>query len=409
MKIGSLFSGYGGLDMGVQAVLGGETAWFSEIDAAPSKILANHWPDVPNHGDVTTVDWTAVEPVDVLTGGFPCQDLSHAGRRAGMRPGTRSGLWADYLKAIDVLHPQLAVIENVRGLLNGCAESDSDLEPCAGCLGESDIHRPVLRALGRVLGDLALIGYDTEWISLSASDAGAPHGRFRVFVFAHPAGEPWGIADGDDVRAGSLEVGRRAPAGTDASTDSDDSAGYGERSRTESGQGSEVAQDADRATRSERRESAPGQAEGGRSRTDAGGRSGTPAADAQRGESWLGYDTDEVWGWADQAEQVGLGDLGPRFGEYATAIARWEGVTRPAPSPVNPAGRLAPEFAEWMMGLPAGHVTAVPDLSDDDKFKAIGNGVCPQQAALATATVSTSHSASQRDVSTIEASNGDRA
>jgi len=136
VKIGSLFSGYGGLDMGVQSVLGGDVAWHVEFDAAPSKILAHHWPDVPNHGDVTKVDWAGIEPVDILTGGFPCQDLSMAGRRAGMRPGTRSGLWADYLKAIDTLRPQMAVIENVRGLLSGCAESD--LEPCPGCVGDGE-------------------------------------------------------------------------------------------------------------------------------------------------------------------------------------------------------------------------------------------------------------------------------
>ena len=83
MKIGSLFSGYGGLDLGVQAVLGGEVAWHVEYDKAPSRILAHHYPDIPNLGDVTTVDFTAVEPVDVLTGGYPCQPFSHAGKRKG--------------------------------------------------------------------------------------------------------------------------------------------------------------------------------------------------------------------------------------------------------------------------------------------------------------------------------------
>src|SRR5690348_7015493 len=183
MKIGSLFSGYGGLDMGVQAVLGGDVAWHVEYDKAPSQILEHHWPTVPNYGDITSVDWSAVVPVDIITGGFPCQDLSLAGRRAGMRAGTRSGLWSDYLKAIDVLRPRLAVIENVRGLLSGCAESD--LESCQGCLGDGE-HRPAIRALGRVLGDLASIGYDARWLGLRAADAGAPHGRFRVFVLAHP-------------------------------------------------------------------------------------------------------------------------------------------------------------------------------------------------------------------------------
>jgi len=81
MKIGSLFSGYGGLDMAVSSVLGGAVAWHVEYDKAPSRILAYHHPDVPNYGDVTQVDFTTIEPVDVLTGGYPCQPFSHAGLR----------------------------------------------------------------------------------------------------------------------------------------------------------------------------------------------------------------------------------------------------------------------------------------------------------------------------------------
>ena len=103
MKVGSLFSGYGGLDLAVTSVLGGEVAWHVEIDKAASRILAHHWPDVPNLGDISAVDWTTVEPVDVLTGGFPCQDVSHAGKRAGIAPGTRSGLWSEFARAIQAL------------------------------------------------------------------------------------------------------------------------------------------------------------------------------------------------------------------------------------------------------------------------------------------------------------------
>lgn len=99
MKIGSLFSGYGGLEMGVQSVIGGTTAWVSDIDPGACKILAHRYPGVPNLGDISAVDWTAIEPVDVLTGGFPCQDVSHAGKRAGLKPDTRSGLWSAHLIA----------------------------------------------------------------------------------------------------------------------------------------------------------------------------------------------------------------------------------------------------------------------------------------------------------------------
>jgi DNA (cytosine-5)-methyltransferase 1 len=100
MKSGSLFSGYLGLDMAANAFFGAEASWVSDIDKGACKILAHHWPDIPNLGDITTVDWSQVEPVDILTGGFPCQDLSAAGKRAGMRPGTRSGLWSHMAYAI---------------------------------------------------------------------------------------------------------------------------------------------------------------------------------------------------------------------------------------------------------------------------------------------------------------------
>jgi hypothetical protein len=196
-RIGSLFSGYGGLDMGVMAALGGSVAWHVEFDKAPSKILAHHWPDVPNYGDVTAVDWSQVEPVDVITGGSPCQDLSHAGKRQGMTEGTRSNLWVAMREAIAQLRPALVVWENVRGAYSAAA--DSEVEPCAGCVGD----RPgvSLRALGRVLGDLSELGYDCRWHGLRAADVGAPHGRFRVFIVAHPQGDPWRLQHGDGATA----------------------------------------------------------------------------------------------------------------------------------------------------------------------------------------------------------------
>lgn len=184
MKIGSLFSGYGGLDIAVSNVTGAEVAWHCEWDDAPSKILEKHFPNVPNYRDVTKVDFSQVEPVDILTGGFPCQDLSLAGKRAGLKEGTRSGLWSEFHRAIDIIRPSLVVIENVRGLLS--ATASSDLEPCSWCLGETGDGEPLLRALGAVLGDLADIGYDAKWTGIRAADAGAPHSRFRVFIVAYP-------------------------------------------------------------------------------------------------------------------------------------------------------------------------------------------------------------------------------
>ena len=185
MKIGSLFSGYGGLDLAVMNTTGAELAWHCEWEDAPSAILDKNFPGVPNYRDVTQVDFAQVEAVDILTGGFPCQDLSLAGKREGMKDGTRSGLWSEFARAIETLKPRLVVIENVRGLLSATA-TNPDLEHCPWCMGESGDGEPALRALGAVLGDLADIGYDAKWQGVRASDADAPHGRFRVFIIAYP-------------------------------------------------------------------------------------------------------------------------------------------------------------------------------------------------------------------------------
>jgi len=184
MKIGSLFSGYGGLDLAVMNVTGAEVAWHCEWEDAPSKILDAHFPGVPNFKDVSKVDFTQVEPVDILTGGFPCQDLSLAGKRKGLTNGTRSGLWSEFARAIEEIKPRLVVIENVRGLLSATA-TNPELEHCSWCMGETGDGEPALRALGAVLGDLADIGYDAKWTGVRASDAGAPHNRFRVFIIAY--------------------------------------------------------------------------------------------------------------------------------------------------------------------------------------------------------------------------------
>jgi DNA (cytosine-5)-methyltransferase 1 len=193
LKIGSLFSGYGGLDLAVSKVTGATVAWHCEWEDAPSKVLEANFPGVPNYRDVTKVDWSNVEPVDILTGGFPCQDLSLAGKRKGLTEGTRSGLWSEFALAIEVLKPKLVVIENVRGLLS--AKANSGMEYGAEIMGKLK-DRPPLRAMGAVLGDLADLGYDARWGGLRAADAGAPHNRFRIFIVAFPnsqSGSGWSI------------------------------------------------------------------------------------------------------------------------------------------------------------------------------------------------------------------------
>lgn len=123
--IGSLFTGYGGLDMAVRMALdpSARVAWTSDVEPGPCRLAEVRWPGVPNLGDITQVDWSEVEPVDIICGGSPCQDLSLAGRRAGMASGTRSGLWEAMFEAIKTLRPRLVVWENVRGALTSGAFS----------------------------------------------------------------------------------------------------------------------------------------------------------------------------------------------------------------------------------------------------------------------------------------------
>ena len=209
LKLGELFAGTGGLGLAVEEVFDAELAWYAEFEDAPSKIMAHHWPGVPNHRDVTTVDWSSVEPVDIISGGSPCQDLSAAGRRAGMTEGTRSNLWVSMREAIATIKPKYVVWENVRGAYS--AKATSEVEHCPGCMGEAGSAKHHLRAFGRVLGDLSDLGFDAEWRGLPASDEGAPHARYRAFILATRRGvtkNPNGLGSrGRDDAPGESERG----------------------------------------------------------------------------------------------------------------------------------------------------------------------------------------------------------
>ncbi|MBB5856449.1 DNA cytosine methyltransferase [Amycolatopsis umgeniensis] len=188
--IGSLCTGVAGLDLGVAAVLGGRIAWYCENDPHAAAILAVRLPGVPNLGDLRAVDFTSVAPVEVLTAGFPCQDISAAGRRAGIEKGARSGLWHTILDAIRVLRPRLVVVENVAALRwkNG--------------------------GLDRVLAGLAEAGYDAVWRCVRAADIGAAHRRERVFLCAVPA--PGRDADDADPAGPRRRTPRSGRPGTAA-------------------------------------------------------------------------------------------------------------------------------------------------------------------------------------------------
>jgi DNA (cytosine-5)-methyltransferase 1 len=162
MTFGSLFAGIGGLDLGLERA-GMTCKWQVEIDDYARRVLAKHWPNVQRWDDITTFEPSGREwSVDLICGGFPCQDISTAGKRAGLH-GDRSGLFFDAVRVVESLRPRWLLLENVAALLN--------------------------RGLDEVLGTLAEIGFDAEWHCLQAADFGAPHIRDRVFIIANANGK----------------------------------------------------------------------------------------------------------------------------------------------------------------------------------------------------------------------------
>lgn len=340
-RIGSVCSGYRGLDAAVEAVFGGTTAWVSDVDPGANRILAHHWPTTPNLGDLTTTDWTTVEPVDILAGGYPCQPFSTAGKRKGT--SDERHIWPYIADALRVLRPRVAIFENVAGHLR---------------LG-----------FDTVLADLAALGFDAEWCLVRASEVGAPHRRERLFVLAT-------AADTADL---GHERGRGARRRGDGPTD--------HRQPASDADGGRLAGHPERDGRPN-----VGQPERA-SRLDPVGRGvqRAAAADTKRvrlqGErSHAGADSERAF-----SPTVGRGLAGAGvdaaatdWGRFAPAVARWEAVTgRPAPWATDDRRRLSPRFVEWLMGLPAGHVTDVPELTRTQQLKALGNGVVPQQAEAA--------------------------
>lgn len=167
LKVLDLFSGIGGFSLGLERTGGFKTVAFCEIEEFPRRVLAKHWPGVPIHQDVRELRAEHVGAVDVICGGFPCQDISQAGKGAGIR-AERSGLWSEYARLVGELRPKFVIVENVAALLG--------------------------RGLDVVLGDLSALGYDAEWHCIPACAIGAPHVRDRVWIVAYPEGERCGEA-----------------------------------------------------------------------------------------------------------------------------------------------------------------------------------------------------------------------
>jgi len=294
VRIGSLCTGYGGLDMAAVSVFGGGLAWWSDIEAGPVKVMEHHHPEAPNIGDVKAVDWSSVEPVDVLTAGYPCQPFSIAGKGKGTDDPRHIWPWIAY--GVAHLRPRYVVLENVAA------------------------H--VRRGFDVVASDLAALGYDLAWSVVRASDVGLAHRRERLYIVAQDTNQQPGI---------------------------------------------------------EWWSSAPGEAEGGRPRADVGGRDLRDHVTANAYRAGL-EGREPATG-----HLVSSGRDSVDWGKYAAAVERHAAVLgRPAPYPATrgPRGglKVSPAFAEWLMGLPEGHITDVPGLSVNEQLKLAGNGVVPLQA-----------------------------
>jgi len=193
VNVGSLFSGIGGFDLGFERA-GMRVSWQVELDPYCRGVLARQFPDAARFKDVREVGIRNLDPVDLLCGGFPCQDLSTAGRGAGI-DGARSGLWSEFARIVRELRPRYVVVENVPALLTG--------------KGKRWERGPI----GRVLGDLAEARYDAEWACLSAREFGAPHLRKRVWIVAYPArdAEAGAAAESGSERQRARPGGERSP------------------------------------------------------------------------------------------------------------------------------------------------------------------------------------------------------
>lgn len=159
-SIGSLFAGIGGFELGLErAIPGAYTLWQVEQEKYCKKVLSKHWPEATIYDDVRNITKNNTKQVDILCGGFPCQDISVAGKGEGLH-GKKSGLWWEMHRIIEELQPRAVIMENVAAI--------------------------TIRGLGTVLGSLSEIGYDAEWCTIRASDFGAPHHRSRWFCIAYP-------------------------------------------------------------------------------------------------------------------------------------------------------------------------------------------------------------------------------
>ncbi|WP_433890700.1 DNA cytosine methyltransferase [Streptomyces sp. CA-111067] len=354
----ALCAGYGGLECALSAGLGLVPVAYADNDPFAATVFAAHHPSIPNLGDITTADWQTIAATfapQVVVAGFPCRNISNAGKRDGIH-GQWSRIWKNVHAAVRVIRPRYVFLENVAALRS--------------------------RGLDVVAGDLAQDGYDARWTCLRAGDpeTGAPHVRDRWFCLAHRAD-----ADPDDLgrhwrtrnlpqpprRDEPADPGHQAPrprVGLDdraltppallpTPAARDWKSGASNLIGTNSRPLNEVVVNL---LPTPKASDGP---HGGPNQRDTHGRYYLPGQAVRLDSRWIAHDGTD----------------------YRPAIHRWETVTgRPAPCPTEPGTRgnrrLSPLFVEWMMGLPAGWVTDVPDIPRAQQLKILGNGVVPQQA-----------------------------
>ncbi len=360
LTVGSLCTGYGGMELGLRlAGVQAELAFVADPDPASAKLLALRHAGTPNLGDIWQVDWTRQPAVDIITAGYPCQPFSYAGHRQGVHDDRH--LWPAVFAAVRDLRPRHVLLENVAGHL--------------------------FLGFGDVLGDLASIGFDARWTCLRASDIGAAHRRDRVFIHAWPTGTH---GSGGLTLLPTPRASEAAGAGTHGSGGLD--------LRTAAS-----LLPTPRASERENRQTkrSPSQEAGTHGlslraevcsllptprATD-----GTKGGPRQRGSSGDLMLPSAVVQHLPVPVPVPVPVTGTaqpgRWGQYGTAVARWERITgMRAPEPTEPGRngpRLAAPFVEWLMGLDAGWVTDVPGLTRNEMLRLLGNGIVRHQAAAA--------------------------
>lgn len=369
LTMGSLCTGYGGLDAAVRAVFPGiKRAWVSDTDPFVSRFLDYRYPKTPNIGDFTYANWELfADTPDILVGGYPCQPFSQAGLRKGS--DDERHLWPYIRDAIRVLRPRFTILENVAG------------------------HRRL--GFPEVLADLAEDGLHARWVSVRASDAGAPHLRDRLFFLVTDPSHP-DVLDLPELPPTNGGIMAATPGMPTISVTLPTPAARDSKGRSLDRDGGPALADVllpPPLLPTPRLSDVNGASEHGTGGLDLRTTLQTLPTPMASDGSGGGVHPDRRAGSTQQLNDVVL-DQG-QWAEYAPAIERWEEILgRPAPPPTVKSRRagpyggkgsqvINPAFSEWMMGLPAGWVTKVPGLSKSAQLRILGNGVVPQQAELA--------------------------